>query len=173
MRMPMMVLLAVLAAGCGFKPARILASYTNLEVQEVGRSLHCNTATADAAAQLLADATAVQAWQAERALNLITADALTDAPYAVVEMGQRPTGGYGLATSRAAVLRGELLILVATFISPGPDSFVSQALTSPCVLVRLPPGRYSTIEVQDQSGAVRATGQSFLAKTGGSDKVTP
>jgi hypothetical protein len=170
MRLVLTVFLAALVAACSFKPAKIFATYTQLEVREVGRSLYCNTEAADTAAYLFADAAAVQAWQASRGLNLVAAGALADAPHALVEMGQRPTGGYGLAVSRAAVLRGELLILSATFISPGPDRMVSQALTSPCVLVRLPPGRYSTVEVQDQAGAARATGKAMPA---GSDNVTP
>ncbi len=164
------LLLSLLLSACSFKPAKIFSSYTQIEVREVGRSLQCNTPTADTAAHLFADAAGVQAWQASRGLSLVVSDALADAPHALVEMGARPTGGYGLAVSRAAVLRGELLILTATFISPAPDRFVSQVLTSPCVLVRLPPGRYSTIEVQDQSGAVRATGKAMSI---GSDKVTP
>lgn len=152
------LLLPALAA-CSFKPDKIFSSYTRLEVREVSRSLQCNTPSADTAAYLFGNAAEVQAWQADRALQLVAADALEDAPHAMIELGERMTGGYGLAVSRAAVLRGELLILSATFVSPGPDRFVTQALTSPCVLVRLPPGRYSTIEVQDQTGAVRATGK--------------
>lgn len=162
----MMLLTAALAA-CSFKPAKVFSSYSSLEVREVARSLQCNSGAADSAAYLFADAAGVQAWQAQRALSLAAPEVLADTPYALIEMGQRPTGGYGLAVSRAAVLRGELLILSATFVSPGPDGYVSQALTSPCVLVRLPPGRYSSVEVQDQAGAVRATGKA------GSAKVTP
>lgn len=181
MRFLTTVLLTACAAGCAFKPAKIFSSYTNLEVREAGRSLHCRAGSANTAAYLFPDAAGVEAWQTPRGLNLIANDAprYADgvientsrppalahgaAPYAVIELGDRPTGGYGLAVSRTAVLRGELLILSATFVSPGPDSFVTQALTSPCVLVRLPPGRYSTIEVQDQSGAVRATGKIISA----------
>lgn len=158
MRFLAIILLTAGAAGCAFKPAKIFSSYTNLEVSEVGRSLLCNAGSANTAVYLFSDAAGVEAWQSSRGLNLIPADAPAYSPYAVIEIGDRPTGGHGLAVSRAAVLRGELVILSATFVSPAPDRLVTQVLTSPCVLVRLPPGRYGAIEVQDQNGAVRATG---------------
>lgn len=163
MRLLGILVLAACTAACTFKPAKLLSSYTHLEVREVGRSRHCNADRVDPAAYLFPDAAGVAAWQAPRSLSLLPADAPADAPYVLVELGDRATGGYGIAVSRAAVLRGELLILSATFVSPGPGSIVTQALTSPCVLVRLPPGRYSAVEIQDQTGAVRATGKAMSA----------
>jgi hypothetical protein len=152
------VLLALAVAGCGFKPAKIFSSYAQIEVREVGRSLYCNTPGEDVQAVLLPGAQAVVDWQTARGVTLAGPESLMQAPYAVVETGVRPTGGYSLAVTRQAVLRGELLILQATFFSPAAGSLRTQALSSPCVLVQLPAGRYSTVEVQDASGAVRATG---------------
>lgn len=158
MRTLPLFLLAAALAGCGFKPAELFTRSSRIEVREVGRSLYCNSATEQARAALLDTPQAVLDWQAARGVTLAGGESLAQAPHAIVEMGTRPTGGYGLAVSRAAMLRGDLLILQATFVSPAPGSIRTQALSSPCALVRLPPGRYGAIEVQDQTGAVRATG---------------
>lgn len=157
MRALLLVLTAALA-GCGFKTEKLFSSYSRIEVREVGRSLYCNSPAEQAQAVLLDTPQAVLDWQAARGVTLAGGESLAQAPHAIVEMGTRPTGGYGLAVSRAAVLRGDLLILQATFVSPAPGSIRTQALSSPCALVRLPPGRYDGIEVQDPTGAVRATG---------------
>jgi len=147
---------AVLGAGCGFKAEKIFASYSDIEVQEVARSLQCGTANSQPRVQLFAGPGSARAWAATRTVAL--PEVLAETPHVVVELGQRASGGYGLAISRSAVLRGGLLILRGTFISPAPGRVVTQALTSPCVLVQLPPGRYSAIEVQDPAGAVRISG---------------
>lgn len=151
-------LIALVLAGCGFEPAKLFESSSPVEVREVARSLYCNTPGDAAQAQLLNGAQAVVDWQSARGIALAGSESLAQAPYAVIEMGARPTGGYGLAVARAAKLRGEQLTVQATFVSPAPGSLRTQALSSPCVLLQLPAGRYSTIEVQDPAGAVRATG---------------
>ncbi len=152
------VLFALAVAACGFKPAKIFSSYAQIDVREVGRSLYCNTPAEDVQALLLPGAQAVVDWQTARGVTLAGSESLTQSAYAVVETGVRPTGGYSLAVARSAVLRGELVILQATFFVPPAGSLRTQALSSPCVLVQLPPGRYATIEVQDPSGIVRGTG---------------
>lgn len=150
-------LAAALAAGCGLSPGRLFQSHTAIEVREVGRSLYCNTDGGAARVTLLADAQAALDWQAARELTLAGGESLAQAPYAVVEMGMRPTGGYGLAVARAAELRDDTVVLSATFVSPAPASIRTQALSSPCVLVQLPRGRYAAVEVLDQTGEVRAS----------------
>jgi hypothetical protein len=130
----------------------------DIEVREVGRSLACNAAGEDAAVHLFRDLEAVAAWQAARGVTVAPPESLPRGAYALIEMGLRPTGGYGLAVSRAAVLRGERLTLNATFVAPRPGSIVTQAQSSPCALVWLPPGRYREVELLDQTGAVRAQG---------------
>lgn len=156
MRVAAVVLLAAALGGCGFSPAKLFLSRADIEVREVGRSLYCNTPGDAARAVLLEGPQAVREWQAARGVTLGGAP-LAQAPYAIVEMGTRPTGGYGLAVSRAAELRGDLLVLQATFVSPAPGAIRTQAVSSPCALVQLPPGRYGAIEVYDQTGEVRAT----------------
>jgi hypothetical protein len=147
---------AALLAGCG--GLGLFEGSADIEVREVGRSLYCNAGGEAASVVLLGDPQAVLDWQAARGVTLAGSESLAQAPYALIDMGVRPTGGYGLAVARAAVLRGERVTLSATFVSPPPGSISTQALSSPCVLVQLPRGRYGEVEVLDQTGAVRATG---------------
>lgn len=151
------ILLCALAlSGCGFQPAKVFSSYAQIEVREVGRSLYCNTPGEAARVALLTGAQAVLDWQAERGVTLAGPESLSQTSYALIESGLRPTGGYSLAVARGAVLRGPLVILNATFFSPSPGAMRAQVITSPCVLVQLPQGRYGSVEVQDPSGATRA-----------------
>lgn len=152
------LLLALALTGCGFTPAKMFSGSAPIEVREVGRSLYCNTPAEDTQVLLLPGAQAVMDWQTARGVTLAGSESLTQSPYAVVETGVRPTGGYSLAVARSAVLRGERVILQATFFVPSAGSLRTQALSSPCVLVQLPAGRYAVVEVQDPSGVVRATG---------------
>lgn len=149
--------LTALVAGCGFQPGRLFESHTPIEVREVGRSLYCNGASEAPGVVLLADPQEVLDWQAARNITLAGSESLAHTAYAVVEMGTRPTGGYGIAVARSAELRDDRVVLSATFVSPPPGSIRTQALSSPCVLVQLPRGRYATVEVRDQTGAVRAS----------------
>lgn len=163
---------AALLGACGLQPGKLFSSRTDIEVREVSRSLYCNTPGAEPAVQLLADAQAVLDWQAARGVSLAGAESIAQATYALVEMGSRPTGGFGLAVARSAVLRGERLVLQATFVSPASGSLRTQAISSPCVLVQLPRGRYRDVEVQDQTGAVRARGGT-LAPVPAPEPATP
>ena len=147
----------VALAGCA-GAADLFSAQAPIQVREVARSLYCNSGAEDTQAQLLPDAQAVLDWQAARGIVLAGSESLAQAPYAVVEMGLRPTGGYSLAVATAAKLVGERVVLHATFFSPAPGSLRTQALSSPCVLVQLPAGRYAGVEVRDPTGAVRATG---------------
>jgi hypothetical protein len=72
-------------------------------------------------------------------------------------MGQRPTGGYGVAISRKAGIRRDLVVLKGTFISPTTDGVVTQGVTSPCVLVDLPAGFNRGVVVFNQAGEIQAT----------------
>lgn len=123
-------------------------------VREVGRSAFCNTPDAFPRAQILSGSAAVAAWQARRGIQLVPAESIKDRPHVLVELGPRPTGGYGLVLDpRATIVEGRLAV-VATLNSPGPGAMVSQALTSPCALGELEPGPYHGVEVRDAQGAV-------------------
>ena len=149
-------LLAPALAGCCL--AQGAARDVSLDVREVAHSAYCNTA-GDAPAVLLLDGPqAVMNWQREHSVALAEAEPLAPAPYAIVEHGARRTGGYGVTVARPAALRGGQLVLQATFSAPPPGAMTTQALSSPCVLVQLPPGRYTGVEVRDAAGALRASG---------------
>lgn len=147
--------LALVLAGCSLTG---LSRPAPIEVREVARSMYCNTPGDAARALLLKGAQAVVDWQVTRGVVLAGPESLAQATYVVVEHGARNTGGYSLAVARAAGLRGEEVVLHATFFVPRPDAMTTQALTSPCVLVQLPAGRYASVEVQDADGTVRASG---------------
>ena len=55
----------------------------------------------------------------------------------VVALGERPTGGYGILVDSAVATPGRLEIWIRT-IGPGPGCFVTQALTQPVDIARLP-----------------------------------
>lgn len=147
----------------GLAPVALLAGCASLspampfEARVVGHSLYCNTPGAGAAVAWLADAAALRQWQAGRGVALFD-PAGEPGPFVVVEMGPRPTGGYDLTVSSNASKRGDTISLQAEFSGPPPGSLRTQALSSPCVLVQLPPGDYATIEVRDPGGALLAKG---------------
>jgi hypothetical protein len=155
------VVLAAALAGCCFVQERPAP----LAVQEVARGGYCNTPGEAPRARLLYGAKAVADWQALRSASLGAETLAPAATYALVEHGMRPTGGYGLEVAPAATLRGEVVVLQATLSGPPPGAMTTQALSSPCVLVRLPEGRYTGVEVQDSAGRVLATG-SFIEAPG-------
>ena len=147
-------LLAPVLAGCCLAQG----ARDSLDVREVASSAYCNTPGDAPAVLLLAGPEAVAQWQRARGMTLAGTGALAPGTYAVVEHGARRTGGYGVAVAPAAALRGETIVLQATFTAPPPGAMTTQALSSPCVLVQLPPGRYQAIEVRDAAGALRASG---------------
>ena len=55
----------------------------------------------------------------------------------VLAMGTRPTGGYGIGVSAARVVDGDLELEVEER-SPGASCGVTQAITSPTLLIQLP-----------------------------------
>ncbi len=74
-----------------------------------------------------------------------------------VRMGRKPTGGFGLdpASSEAVVAQGIARVTVQ-WREPPPGAFVTQAITSPCLLLQLPRNDFHQVEVRDPSGRVRA-----------------
>jgi hypothetical protein len=75
-----------------------------------------------------------------------------------VYMGRKPTAGYHVSMASRAVAVGEHneLILLVSWIEPPGDALLAQVITSPCILVSIPKGNYSTIQVVDEGGRVRA-----------------
>lgn len=127
-------------------------------VEEVARADVCGTAGGESVVTVLPSLGALQAWATGRQITLVssTAKALPESAYAVVEFGQRPNSGYGLAVSRQAGTNGADLMLKATFFEPQPGRWANDAPSSPCVMVSLPPREYGKVRVLDQTGKVRA-----------------
>ena len=165
MRLFPTILLASLLAGCA-KPEWVRApdtsgwfeSENSVTVQEVARANVCGTAGGESVVTLLPTLGALQAWASGRDVELmpLTNKPLAEAPYAVIEFGQRPNSGYGLAISRQAALRGDELLLKATFFEPTQGRWSSAEPSSPCVVVLLPAGEYGRVRLVDQSGGIRA-----------------
>lgn len=131
-----------------------------IEVMEVRRGQQCNAPDETSRVYLLNDLAAVQAWEQMRGVNLSNGTpTLPAGPFALVDMGRRNTASYGVAISRMAGRKEEVLTLKGTFITPAAGMMVAQVITSPCVLVSLPSRPYTAVGVVDQSGALRASSQ--------------
>ncbi len=75
-----------------------------------------------------------------------------------VYMGQRPTGGYALALHAPAVaIQDHVGTVVVRFEEPQPGGMVTQVITSPCLLIRLPRAELQQVRVVDPAGTLRAT----------------
>jgi hypothetical protein len=74
-----------------------------------------------------------------------------------IRMGSRPTGGYALepAGATAQVIDRTALIRIK-WRKPEPGMMVTQAFTSPCLLLKVPRQGLDTIRVIDQQDRVRA-----------------
>ena len=157
------MLLVLLTLGCAScvssrDVSRWLIWEKPIEVTEVRRSQQCASEDAQTRVLFFGQLEQVKAWEAARGLALTSAPgpALGSGAYALIELGQKATGGYGLAVSRLAAHRKDFLILKTTFIVPGEGAMTAQVLTSPCALVRLPERAYAGLEVVDQTGKLRA-----------------
>lgn len=165
MRLLSTILLASLLAACA-KPEWVRApdfsdwfnSENSVTVQEVARANVCGTAGGESVVTLMPTLGSLQTWVGARDLELLplTNKPLAEARYAVIEFGQRPNSGYGLAVSRQAALRGDELLLRATFFEPTHGRWSSAEPSSPCVVVLLPEGEYGSVRLIDQSGEIRA-----------------
>ncbi len=142
----------------GFFESLFAREELSVEVVEVGRLANCNTTGREPSLEMFADAAAVKSWQETRGV-VFTPSGAEPPPglYAVAEMGERGTGGYSLAVSRQAAIRDDVLYLKGSFLVPGNASMVTQVLTSPCSLVRVPTRSYNRVVLLDQSNNVRTS----------------
>lgn len=65
----------------------------------------------------------------------------------VVAMGRKNTGGYGL-TLTDAVMEGSTLAVITRVRAPAPDSIVTQALTTPCVVLAVKADDWNKVVVR-------------------------
>lgn len=76
----------------------------------------------------------------------------------LIQMGRKNSGGYRLELAHTtATLKDKIAIIHIDWIEPKEGSFVIQALTSPCLLLKIERGDYQTIQVRDKSGKLRIT----------------
>jgi hypothetical protein len=152
-------LAALLLSGCASDLAWSLrfASEKPVDVRELARSQECGTQQEQSAVSMFVDTAEVRHWQESRGITLLDTDAMPAGPYALVEMGRHDTAGYGLAVSRKASIRKDLLVLKGTFVAPAADAVTAQVVTSPCVLMSLPPGFYRGVIVLNQASDVQAS----------------
>lgn len=74
----------------------------------------------------------------------------------LVAMGQKNTGGYAVdLASNDARIESDVLNISVLWQQPRRGMMVTQALTSPCLLLKIPKAQFQHIEVKDQSGKVR------------------
>ncbi len=138
-------------------PSQALSLHADTTVLEAARSLRCKAPDDIPRVTLLADRVAVAQWQQQRGVQLQGNEAIAEAPHALVDFGRKPSGGYGLAITRKAVLHEDgRLFLRGTFLEPAQGAMVTQEITSPCVLVKLPRQGVRWVRVYDQTDRLRA-----------------
>lgn len=117
----------------------------------VGHSKYCGTASQASEVHYFATPGDYQNWIDYRNVNGLDADDAKKRGVVVVEMGQRPTGGYKLKLNRKKTkIDGDTLNLVMDWHAPRLDAAVSQAMITQCMAIRPPLGSYQTIRVLDQ-----------------------
>lgn len=156
-------LCCLLLAGCASIPsieieipslATWFAPENAVKVEELRRSQQCASPDGVTRVHLFKNLAAVRDWEAQRGITLLGDEPLPKVSYAVVELGLRDRSGAGLAISRNAGRKQDLLLLKATFFEPAADA--ASVVTAPCALVRLPRAEYSGVAVYDQAGQLRA-----------------
>ena len=74
----------------------------------------------------------------------------------LIEMGQQTTGGYGLDLLKPDMaIDGAVATIDVNWQTPAPGTIVTQALTSPCLMLVVPRGEYRTLRIVDQDGLTR------------------
>jgi hypothetical protein len=75
----------------------------------------------------------------------------------LVQMGSKPTGGYGLELMHTqAGVKGGSATVSLNWIEPSPSTISTQVITHPCLLLEMKRGEYQSVMVVDQSGQLRA-----------------
>jgi hypothetical protein len=75
-----------------------------------------------------------------------------------VRMGRKTTGGYYLKLPPdAAVYYRKRAVVTLEWIEPEAGSIVTQAITHPCILIKLPKKQYKIIEAHDLQGNRKIT----------------
>lgn len=124
-------------------------------VTEVGYSLYCGTPSQDSEVHFFPDPNAFKSWIDYRNITQFDRD-MAEGGALVVELGQRPTGGYTISLNGDKTgIHGDTLQVGIDWYAPRLDAAVSQAMTSECLVFSLPPGSYDRVKVVDQLGNSR------------------
>ncbi|AWN17528.1 hypothetical protein SALB1_3334 [Salinisphaera sp. LB1] len=123
----------------------------------VGKSTYCGTPSQASEVHYFADPDAFQNWIDYRNVNGFNPKMARNGVL-IVEMGQRPTGGYDIQLDgKKTGIKNNVLTIGMDWHAPRLDAAVSQAMITPCVALHLPQGQYNKVKVVDQLGNLRGS----------------
>ena len=68
----------------------------------------------------------------------------------MLAMGSKPSAGYRISLdSEIALIENDVLLLPVSFMSPPKGAMTASVITSPCMVVSVEKGNYSSIKVND------------------------
>jgi hypothetical protein len=141
-------------AACSLNPMHANAD----QARVLAKSDYCGTSSQTAAVHYFGDGESFGNWASQRGITEFDGQGIPASGVAVVEMGQRPTGGYNIRLDEENTgADGDTFTLRVRWEAPRLDAAVSQALIAPCLLIQPPPGDYRRIQLVDQLGNTRAT----------------
>lgn len=74
-----------------------------------------------------------------------------------VHMGRKPTGGFHLEYIPGhAYVSGQTATVLLKWMTPAADDMVTQMITHPCLMLKLPKADFTRIEILDQHGKLKA-----------------
>ena len=144
-------LLVLVLAGCALGPGRGGPS-----AKVIGESQYCGTTSQDSNALYFGNPTEFGNWIDYRSISEFSPSMVAPNGVIVVEMGQRPTGGYSVTLDKnKTAIENDTLTIGMDWKAPRLDAAVSQALIASCVAIRPPAGEYDKVRVVDQLGNLR------------------
>ena len=147
-------IIVLLFAGCSI-PGANFASAPSMAAQVIDSSIQCNVTDRQPTVALISNRQ-----QLEQAVRRLQGPVV---PTPVLQLpnidfnrwhvlylssGQQPTAGYSLALAPLPfTVRQNRAHLNVILHRPAPDAMVAAVITHPCMLVKVPAGHYTTIEI--------------------------
>lgn len=151
MRLAVMVVATGMLAACSLNPL-----HSGDQAEVIDKGTYCGTTSQDSAAHYFATPQALGDWLDYRSITEIKPAIAADGGVIIVEMGQRPTGGYKIELDDSKTkIENDTLTLGMVWSAPRLDAAVSQALIAPCVAIKPPAGQYDRVRIVDQLGNPR------------------